>query len=83
MNEGSSDDQLNLKVSDKQLWDDIRNSFNSVEDYNRVWEYSTANHSDKEQWAQFDCSECLVLEFSFKAYGASGLQDRYRTVEIQ
>ena len=36
----------------------------SVENFNWAWQFRT---SDSNEWQQFDCTDCLQLEFNFQA----------------
>ena len=50
----------------------------SVKDLNWAWQYWSEVEN---KWLQFDCIDCLSLEFSFKAYHISG-NSTFRLIEI-
>ena len=54
-----------------------KTQFNSVKDLNWAWLYQRPDST----WIQFDCTECLNLEYSYHAYQISG-KDIYRNVNI-
>ena len=46
----------------------VRDSLTSIHDLNWAWQfYSEA----EQQWTQFDCTECLMIEFHFQLYRVS------------
>ena len=42
----------------------------SVHDFNWAWQFWDQMQL---QWVQFDCTECLMLEFNYQAFKISGL----------
>ena len=44
-----------------------------------AWQYEA--NPDGGRWIQFDCSECLVLEYAYQAYQVT-LQESLRMIEI-
>ena len=39
----------------------------TLEEINWAWSYE----NDKEEWIQFDCTECILIEYAFHQYIAS------------
>ena len=50
----------------------------NVENFNWAWEFRV---SDAEDWQQFDCTDCLQLEFNFQAHKLSETA-HFRKVQI-
>ena len=50
----------------------------SVANFNWAWQFKV---SDAEDWQQFDCIDCLQLEFNFQAHFLSNLKE-FRKVQI-
>ena len=64
--------------ADTSLLDKMRKSMQNVQNYNWAWQYWNPH---LEQWCQFDCTDCLILEFSYQAYKITG-KDKFQSVEI-
>ena len=45
----------------------IKNNVKSVQNFNWAWQYSDPDRGDG-KWIQFDCTECLKLEFDYQAF---------------
>ena len=69
----SSDSLSNKKIS-QQVLEKVR----SVENFNWAWEY---RRSDAEEWVQFDCTDCLILEFNYQAYSICA-KEKFKTCKI-
>lgn len=61
----------------KQIKETVRNSFKSVQQINWAWVYFC---DEQGAWVQFDCTECIILEFNYHAFNISG-KDAFRVVE--
>ena len=62
---------------DKILIEKMVEIFKTPKNFNWAWQYYSDIIGD---WVQFDCPECLQLEFYFQALRISGL-DAYMIVE--
>ena len=56
----------------------IAKKIKSVHDFN--WSWQMWNNIEQ-KWIQFDCPECLNLEFNYQAYNICG-HSIYKTVQI-
>ena len=56
----------------------IEGKFQNISDFNWAWQYYDENAS---QWLQFDCNDCLVLEFDYQAYKLTA-KEEYSKAEI-
>ena len=52
----------------KDIIDSVKSKFKSVSDLNWAWQYWDPQLND---WVQFQCTECLKIEFAYQAYLAS------------
>ena len=52
--------------------------FKNPQNFNWAWQFYA---QDDEQWIQFDCVDCIQLEFNFQAYRISG-KDSFKIIEI-
>lgn len=52
--------------------------FKTIQDFNWAWRYYCVETS---VWVQFDCMECLQLEYNYHAYQISG-KDKLAMVQI-
>lgn len=57
---------------------ETQSSFQSVRALNWAWQYWNARLND---WVQFECTDCLVLEFDYQAYQIQA-NDRFKTTDI-
>ena len=47
----------------------VKHHFKSVNDLNWAWQFWDQESND---WTQFDCPECLVIEYNYQVYRVSG-----------
>ena len=47
----------------------VRKTFKSIKEFNWAWSYL---NEENNTWEQFECTECLKLEFDYQAYKISG-----------
>ena len=65
-------------MTDSVDMDLVKKSIKTVDNLNWAWQYFN-NHTGS--WTQFDCNDCLVLEFGHKAYTLTG-KDQYQYLEV-
>ena len=64
---------------EEQIDDKYKQNFKDVKQMLWAWYYQD---QDKENdWVQFDCSECLIIEFEYQAYKLSQ-DEKYRELPI-
>ena len=63
---GLESNQLAVGVPPSRGLQNIK--FDSVEQLNWAWQFQA---SSEDPWQQFDCTECLILEFSWQLYQAA------------
>lgn len=69
---------INNKLDiDKATFDRIVSVFKTPIDFNWAWLYFS---EENEAWIQFDCPDCLQLEFNFQAYKLSRNND-FKSIE--
>ena len=51
---------------------------NSVQELNWAWQFWCER---QDAWVQFECMDCLIIEFNFQAYRISHL-DTFKQVDI-
>ena len=56
----------------------VKNQIKTINRYNWAWQYFD---QETDNWIQFDCNDCLVLEFGYKAYTLMG-KKKYQQVEL-
>ena len=66
---------IELNPSDLNL---VKSKIKTVSDLNWAWQYC---HNETGHWIQFDCNDCLVLEFGYTAYTLTG-QYQYQFLEV-
>lgn len=71
----NSDDK---KKTSQQFFSQMSKSISSVRDLNWAWQYFDEK---KNQWIQFDCTECLAIEFDYQVYYKSRLEE-YKFTDI-
>ena len=50
----------------------VKKSFKSVEELNYAWQFHNTVTSE---WEQFQCTECIGLEFDYQVYRVSGNEE--------
>lgn len=56
----------------------VKKKIKTIDSLNWAWQYLSP---DTGHWTQFDCNDCLVLEFQHRAYTLTG-KSKYQHQEI-
>ena len=68
--------EVNLNVD--QFTEQVAEKAKSVKNFNWAWQFRS---DDTEEWQQFDCTDCLQLEFNYQVFKLSNLKG-YSKVQL-